>query len=86
MSAEFLLTSLVVVAIPGTGVLYTVATAMAGGRRHGLFAAVGCTLGIVPHLLAAVLGLSATMQAGGRWTMPPHPSSRWHRSSAGGSC
>lgn len=64
VSVEFLLTSLVVVAIPGTGVIYTVSKAMAGGRRHGLFAAVGCTLGIVPHLLAAVLGLSAIMQAG----------------------
>ena len=63
VSIEFLLTSLVVVAIPGTGVIYTVSKAMTGGRRHGLFAAVGCTLGIVPHLLAAVLGLSAIMQA-----------------------
>ncbi|HZI96734.1 MAG TPA: LysE family translocator [Actinomycetales bacterium] len=64
MSAEFLLTSLVVVAIPGTGVIYTVSKAIGGGRRQGLFAAIGCTLGIVPHLAAAVLGLSAIMQAG----------------------
>ncbi len=64
MSVEFLLTSLVVVLIPGTGVVYTVSSSIGGGRRRGLFAAIGCTLGIVPHMLAAMLGLSAIMQAG----------------------
>ena len=64
MSVEFLLTSLVVVLIPGTGVLYTLSSSIGGGRRRGLFAALGCTLGIVPHMLAAVLGLSGIMQAG----------------------
>jgi len=64
MSVEFLLTSLVVVLIPGTGVVYTVSSAIGGGWRPGLFAAIGCTLGIVPHILAAMLGLSAIMQAG----------------------
>jgi threonine/homoserine/homoserine lactone efflux protein len=64
MSVEFLLTSLVVVLIPGTGVLYTVSSSIGGGRRRGLIAAVGCTLGIVPHMLAAMLGLSGIMQAG----------------------
>ena len=64
MSIEFLLTSLVVVLIPGTGVLYTVSSSIGGGWRRGLFAAIGCTLGIVPHMLAAMLGLSAIMQAG----------------------
>jgi threonine/homoserine/homoserine lactone efflux protein len=64
MSIEFLLTSLVVVLIPGTGVLYTVSSSIGGGWRRGLFAAIGCTLGIVPHILAAMLGLSAIMQAG----------------------
>lgn len=64
MSVEFLLTSLVVVLIPGTGVVYTVSSSIGGGRRRGLFAAVGCTLGIVPHMLAAMLGLSGIMQAG----------------------
>ncbi len=60
----FLLTSLVVVLIPGTGVVYTVSSAISSGRRHGLFASLGCTLGIVPHMLAAMLGLSGIMQAG----------------------
>jgi threonine/homoserine/homoserine lactone efflux protein len=64
MSVEFLLTSLVVVLIPGTGVIYTVSSSIGGGWRRGLFAAIGCTLGIVPHILAAMLGLSAIMQAG----------------------
>jgi hypothetical protein len=64
MSVEFLLTSLVVVLIPGTGVIYTLSSSVGGGRRRGLFAAVGCTLGIVPHMLAAMLGLSGIMQAG----------------------
>ena len=70
----FLLTSLVVVLIPGTGVVYTVSSAISSGRRHGLFASLGCTLGIVPHMLAAMLGLSGIMQAGAvafevvRWT------------------
>jgi threonine/homoserine/homoserine lactone efflux protein len=64
MSVEFLLTSLVVVLIPGTGVLYTVSSSIGGGWRRGLFAAIGCTLGIVPHMLAAMLGLSAIMHAG----------------------
>jgi threonine/homoserine/homoserine lactone efflux protein len=70
MSVEFLLTSLVVVLVPGTGVVYTVSSSIGGGWRRGLFAAIGCTLGIVPHMLAAMLGLSGIMQAG-------RPCSRW---------
>ncbi len=64
MSVEFLLTSLVVALVPGTGVVYTLSSSIGGGLRRGLFAAFGCTLGIVPHMLAAMLGLSAIMQAG----------------------
>ncbi|ASP40705.1 lysine transporter LysE [Bacterioplanes sanyensis] len=59
ISLEFLLTSLVVVLTPGTGVLYTVATGLFIGRKASLFAALGCTLGIIPALLASVLGLAA---------------------------
>ncbi len=57
-SPEFLLTSLVVVLVPGTGTVYTVSTGLFYGPRASLAAALGCTLGIVPHLLASVLGLS----------------------------
>lgn len=58
LSNEFLLTSLVVVLVPGTGVIYTVSTGLFLGRRASIGAAVGCTAGIVPHMLASVLGLS----------------------------
>jgi len=64
VSIDFLLTSLIVVVVPGTGVVYTVSIALSRGRRRGLVAAIGCTLGIVPHLLAAALGLSAFLHAG----------------------
>jgi threonine/homoserine/homoserine lactone efflux protein len=63
-SPEFVITSLVVAAIPGTGVFYTVSSAMSGGRSRGLVAAFGCTLGVVPHIVAAMLGLSGIMQIG----------------------
>jgi threonine/homoserine/homoserine lactone efflux protein len=60
-SAEFLITSLVVVLIPGTGVVFTVSIGLSQGRSASFFASVGCTLGIVPHLHATVLGLAAVM-------------------------
>lgn len=55
------MTSLVVVLIPGTGVLFTVSTGLALGRKASVYAALGCTLGIIPHLLATILGLAAVM-------------------------
>ena len=61
VSIEFLVTSLIVVLIPGTGVIYTVSTGLTQGRKASVFAALGCTAGIVPHLLATVLGLAAVM-------------------------
>lgn len=60
-SLEFLLTALIIVLIPGTGVILTVSSALVAGRRACLWTASGCTLGIVPHLLASVLGLSALL-------------------------
>jgi threonine/homoserine/homoserine lactone efflux protein len=57
-NTEFLLTSLVVVLIPGTGVIYTVSTGLTLRWRASIAAAIGCTLGIVPHLMASILGLS----------------------------
>jgi threonine/homoserine/homoserine lactone efflux protein len=62
VSVSFLLTSLLVVASPGTGVLYTMAAGLSRGARASLVAAFGCTLGIVPHLAAAITGLSALLQ------------------------
>ena len=61
MSTAFLLTSLIIVATPGTGVLYTLAAGLSRGARASVVAAVGCTLGIVPHLLAAITGLAALL-------------------------
>ena len=61
MSVAFLVTSIVVVASPGTGVLYTMAAGLSGGRRRSVVAAFGCTLGIVPHMAAAILGLAALL-------------------------
>jgi threonine/homoserine/homoserine lactone efflux protein len=64
MSLDFLLVSLVVVASPGIGVLYTVSAALARGSRAGVVAALGCTVGIVPHMVAATAGLAALLNAG----------------------
>ncbi|MGH2988317.1 MAG: LysE family translocator [Solirubrobacterales bacterium] len=61
MSVEFLLTSLIVVATPGIGVLYTLAAGLTRGARVSIVAAVGCTLGIVPHMAAAITGLAALL-------------------------
>jgi threonine/homoserine/homoserine lactone efflux protein len=61
VSVGFLLTTLVVVVSPGTGVLYTLAAGLSRGRRAGVVAAFGCTLGIVPHMAAATLGLAALL-------------------------
>jgi len=65
MNLEFLTVSLLVVASPGTGAAITIATGLARGTRTALVAALGCTLGIVPHMLAAVTGLAALLHASG---------------------
>lgn len=61
ITAEFLLASLVVILIPGTGVIYTVTTGLTLKWKASVIAAFGCTLGIVPHILASILGLSALL-------------------------
>jgi threonine/homoserine/homoserine lactone efflux protein len=61
ITTEFLVTSLIVVLLPGTGVIYTVSTGLMQGQRASIFAALGCTAGIVPHLLATIFGLAAVM-------------------------
>jgi len=63
MTPQFLLTALVVVVMPGTGVLYTLAVALGRGRQAAAWAALGCTIGIVPHLAAAAVGLAAVLHA-----------------------
>lgn len=63
MSIAFLLTTLVVVATPGTGAVYSIAAGLSRGTRAGLIAAFGCTLGVIPHMVAAITGLAAILNA-----------------------
>lgn len=63
MNIEFFITALVVVASPGTGTLVTLSAGLSRGARASVVAALGCTLGIVPHMLAAITGLAALLQA-----------------------
>src|SRR5258708_14616277 len=61
LSLDFLVTSLIIIVSPGTGVLYTLAAGLSRGSRASVVAAFGCTLGIVPHMAAAVMGLAALL-------------------------
>jgi len=63
MTPEFLLTSLIVVLMPGTGVIYTLSCGLLQGRAASIAAAFGCTVGILPHMSASMLGLAALLHA-----------------------
>lgn len=63
MSTEFLITSIIVILLPGTGVLYTLAIGLGRGFRASIAAAFGCTLGIVPAMIASIVGLAAVFHA-----------------------
>lgn len=63
MSIEFLIATLIVVVSPGTGALYNIAAGLSRGSKAGLWAAFGCTVGIIPHMLAAITGLAAILHA-----------------------
>jgi threonine/homoserine/homoserine lactone efflux protein len=63
MQTEFLLTSLIVILLPGTGVLYTLAYGLGRGWRASVWAALGCTFGILPHAAASIVGLAAVLHA-----------------------
>ena len=67
MSIDFLVTSLIVVVSPGTGVLYTLAAGLSRGSRASAIAAFGCTLGIVPHMAAAIMGGSFPILVENDW-------------------
>ncbi len=60
-SSEFLMTSLIVVLMPGTGVIYTISVGLFSGKRASIFAALGCTMGILPHIGASALGLATLL-------------------------
>jgi threonine/homoserine/homoserine lactone efflux protein len=61
MTVEFLVTSLVIAITPGTGVLFTLSAGLSRGAGASVVAAVGCTLGIVPHMAAAITGVAALL-------------------------
>lgn len=61
MTIDFLITTLIIVVSPGIGVVYTIATGLSRGARASVVAAFGCTLGIVPHMAAAIMGLAALL-------------------------
>lgn len=63
MSVEFLITSIIVILLPGTGVIYTLAVGLGRGLKPSIIAAFGCTLGIVPHAFASIVGLAAILHA-----------------------
>jgi len=63
MSPEFLLTTFIIVASPGTGAIYTIATGLTRGARASVIAAFGCTLGIIPHLVAAIAGVAVVFSS-----------------------
>jgi threonine/homoserine/homoserine lactone efflux protein len=65
MSLAFLVTSLIIIATPGTGAILTIAASIRGGKRLSVVTAFGCTLGIVPHLVAAITGTAALLRLGG---------------------
>jgi threonine/homoserine/homoserine lactone efflux protein len=63
VTLEYLLTSIIVILLPGTGVLYTLAMGLNAGTRASILAALGCTLGILPHIAASIAGLAALLHA-----------------------
>jgi threonine/homoserine/homoserine lactone efflux protein len=63
MSTAFFLTTLIVVITPGAGVIYTISMGLSHGSRVGIVAAFGCTVGIVPHMVAAITGAAAILHA-----------------------
>ena len=62
MTIEFLITSLIVILIPGTGVIYTVSHGLFRGKLASIVAAVGCTFGILPHIATSIIGITAVVQ------------------------
>lgn len=57
ISIEFLMATLIVVLIPGTGVMYSLSVGLLHGRSRVLYASIGCTLSILPHVMLSVLSL-----------------------------
>lgn len=60
---DFLMTSLLIVISPGTGAIITLSAGLRQGKRSAIVAAAGCTLGVLPHMLAAITGLATLLHA-----------------------
>jgi len=48
--------------MPGAGSIYTISTGLFRGWRSSIVAAIGCTAGIIPHLLLSILVLSSVYE------------------------
>ncbi len=66
---NYLVSSFIVIILPGTGVIYTLSVGLKAGKISSLFAAFGCTLGIVPHILVSLTGLATLFASGGAMTL-----------------
>jgi len=63
MTPDFLLTALIVAAIPGTGVIYTLACGLSRGPMAAMAAVLGCSAAVLVHMTAALAGLAAILHA-----------------------
>lgn len=59
----FVLAALIVLLIPGPGVLYVVTRSLVQGRRAGFVSVLGLSIGALVHVAAATAGLSAILLA-----------------------
>ena len=63
---NFLISSMIIILLPGTGVIYTLSNGLSFGKRAAFFAATSCTLGIIPHLTISIAFTSFIHQMGTR--------------------
>ena len=61
--APFLLISVLLILIPGPDTAVVTKNALVGGRRGGVFAAVGVSIGLAIWTLAAALGIATVLRA-----------------------
>ena len=59
--AAFVAASVALMLMPGPNVALIVANSIAYGRKYGLFTVAGTSLGMIPQLLLAVVGMSAAL-------------------------
>jgi threonine/homoserine/homoserine lactone efflux protein len=59
----FLLTALVLAAVPGPGIFYVAARTLSGGRKTGIASTLGTAIGGLMHVIAGGLGVSAIILA-----------------------